>query len=115
MKDPAPGTFAGVGLALTILIKIIAPNTACRREWPGGAAAGERDRALAAAASRQTAQCPSGRTGQYVLAGLQNSAFLGALPSSADRFDRLAALAVVAAAHALAWLVFRLAQARLGA
>ncbi len=115
MKDPRHGTFAGVGLALTILIKIIALYS-----LPEGAAwlvlplAGATARWLLLPAGKQPNARPGG-LGIMFSAGLQNSAFFwGALPVAAlTTLIGWQALAAVAAAHGLAWLVFRLARARL--
>ena len=116
MKDPHHGTFAGIGLALTILIKIIAlyslPEGAA---WLALPLAGATARGLLLPAAKQPNARPGG-LGSMFSAGLQKDAFYwGALPVTALAVMLgWQALALVAAAHALAWLIFRLARARLG-
>jgi adenosylcobinamide-GDP ribazoletransferase len=116
MKDPRHGTFAGLGLALTILVKIIALYSLPEgMAWLVLPLASATARWLLLPAGKQPNARPGG-LGSMFSAGLQNSAFLwGALPMAAlTALIGWQALAVVAAAHALAWLVFRLARARLG-
>lgn len=116
MKDPRHGTFAGVGLALTILIKIIALYSLPEgMAWLVLPLASATARWLLLPAGKQPNARPGG-LGSMFSAGLQNCTFFwGALPVAAlTALIGWQALAVVAAAHALAWLVFRLARARLG-
>ena len=116
MKDPHHGTFAGIGLALTILIKVVALYSLPERTFllilP---LAGATARWLLLPAARQPNARPDG-LGKMFSAGLKNSAFLwGVLPMiGLVVLTGWQALAVVAAVHAFAWLVFRFARVRLG-
>jgi len=116
MKDPHHGTFAGIGLSLTILIKISAlASLPGNLIWLALPLAGALGRWLLLPAARQPLARPGG-LGAAFASGVKKSAFFfGALPVIAlTVWIGWQALALIAAAHLLAWLVFRLARARLG-
>jgi len=116
MKDPHHGTFAGIGLTLAIVLKVAAlyclPENAY---WLVLPLAGAASRWLLLPAGRQLNARPGG-LGEMFTKGLSNYAFLwGALPLIAlSCLIGWQAVFIIAAAHLLAWLVFRLARARLG-
>ena len=116
MKDSHHGTFAGIGLTLTILIKIAAlynlPPTVYGLALP---LAGALSRWLLLPAGNQNNARPGG-LGEQFSASLKKSSFYLAIIPVIILIYWLGwqAVVVVAVVHVCAWLVFRTARARLG-
>ncbi len=116
LQTVAPPLIAGIGLTLAIVLKVAAlyslPENAF---WLVLPLAGAASRWLLLPAGRQPNARPGG-LGEMFSKGLSYYAFLwGALPLIAlSCLIGWQAVVIIAAAHLLAWLVFRLARARLG-
>ncbi|WP_158674991.1 adenosylcobinamide-GDP ribazoletransferase [Pelolinea submarina] len=116
MKDPHHGTFADIGLPLTILIKIAALYSLPLEVY--GLAlplAGALSRWLLLPAGKQANARPGG-LGEQFSASLQKGSFYLALIPVIILTYQLGwqAIAVAAVVHVCAWLIFRTAQVRLG-
>jgi adenosylcobinamide-GDP ribazoletransferase len=116
MKDPRLGTFGGVGLILAILLKITCmvslPSSTVWTVLPLAAGVG---RWLLLPAGKQPLARQGGMGADFA-GGLSKSAFIwaGLVVVLLTALAGWRGLVVIVAVHGVAWLVLRLAKARLG-